>query len=83
MSAEHDKQPEHEPKTVTVYFNGRAREIPKKDTITFEEAVAYAFENPPSGDGVQFSVQYSRGHGHGLELRPAGPGPGPGLASRG
>jgi hypothetical protein len=46
-----------------VYFNGRPKEIPKKDTISFEEAVAYAFDSPPTGDGVQFSVQYSRGHG--------------------
>lgn len=68
MSTESHEKVQHEPKTVTVYFNGRAKEIPKKDTITFEEAIAYAFDNPPSGDGVQFSVQYSRGHGD----KPAG-----------
>ena len=63
MSAESHDQPGKEPKTVTVYFNGRPKEIPKEDALTFDEVVGYAIDNPPSGDGVQFSVQYSRGHG--------------------
>lgn len=63
MSSENHEFAKPEAKTVTVYFNGREKQILKKDTISFEEAVAYAFDTPPSGDGVQFSIQYSRGHG--------------------
>lgn len=63
MSSENHEHAESGTKTVTVYFNGREKQILTKDTISFEEAVAYAFDTPPSGDGIQFSIQYSRGHG--------------------
>lgn len=63
MSSENHEMADPNTQIVTVYFNGREKQIHKKDTIAFEEAVAYAFDTPPSGDGVQFSVQYSRGHG--------------------
>ena len=49
-----------EKKEITVYFNGRPKVMPK-ETITFAEVISYAFEQPPTGDGVQFTVQYSRG----------------------
>lgn len=58
--------PHHEerPKTVTIIVNGRQKTLPKKEELTFEEVVALAFENPPTGDGIQYTVQYTRGHGH-------------------
>lgn len=55
-------------KTVTIIVNGRAKTVPKNEEITFDQVVALAFPNPPTGDGVQFTVQYTRGHGH----KPAG-----------
>jgi hypothetical protein len=55
---EHSK---HEEKSITIYVNGRAKALPKNDEVSFEEIIRLAFENPPSGDGVQFTVQYSRG----------------------
>lgn len=58
MSNEHaDKAP----KEVTVVFNGRSKTI-AKERLTFDDVIAYAFETPPSGDGVQFTIQYTRGH---------------------
>lgn len=57
-----------EAKTVTIIVNGRAKTWPKNAEITFEQVVALAFPDPPSGDGVQFTVQYTRGHGN----KPAG-----------
>jgi hypothetical protein len=63
---EHGKA--EEPKTVTIIVNGRPKTWPKNEDITFEQVVALAFPNPPSGDGVQFTVQYTRGHGN----KPAG-----------
>jgi len=44
--------------------NGRPKTVPKNEEIAFEQVVALAFPNPPTGDGVQFTVQYTRGGGH-------------------
>ncbi|WP_321812500.1 MULTISPECIES: multiubiquitin domain-containing protein [unclassified Burkholderia] len=48
-------------KQVTIYVNGTPKVV-QKQRLTFDEIVALAFDNPPTGDGVQFTVQYSRGH---------------------
>jgi hypothetical protein len=56
-----------EPKTVTIVVNGRAKVVPK-DELTYEDLVRLAFENPPTGADVQFTVQYTRGQGS----KPAG-----------
>ena len=61
-------QREERPKTVTIVVNGRPREVPKNDDLTFEEVISLAFPNPPTGDGIQYTVQYTRGHGN----KPAG-----------
>jgi hypothetical protein len=57
-----------ETKTVTIVVNGRPNTWPKNQEISFDQVVALAFPNPPTGDGVQFTVQYTRGEGN----RPAG-----------
>jgi hypothetical protein len=51
----------HPDKQVTIYINGTPKAV-QKGRITFEEIVALSFDNQPAGDGVQFTVQYSRGH---------------------
>jgi len=49
-------------KTVTVFING-TRTVLEKERITYEELVALAFNNaPPTGDTVQITVQYTKGH---------------------
>lgn len=48
-------------KEITIVINGTAKTI-RKGHLTFDEVIALAFDNPPTGDGVQFTVQYSRGH---------------------
>ena len=63
---EHGKA--EEVKTVTIIVNGRAKTVPKNEEITFDQVVALAFPTPPTGDGVQFTVQYTRGQGN----KPAG-----------
>lgn len=55
-----DKQTDHK-KEVTVIFNGRAKKVPK-ETLTFDEVVAYAFDVPPTGENVQITIQYTKGH---------------------
>jgi hypothetical protein len=59
MSSDKDKPNGH--KDVTIYINGTAKTV-KKERLSFEELVALAFDPVPSGDGVQFTIQYSRGH---------------------
>ncbi len=48
------------PRLATIIVNGRQKRVPLAP-ISFEAVVALAFENPPTGDGVQFTVQYTRG----------------------
>jgi len=59
-----DHGPGHDPQTVTIVVNGRPKTVPKNDDLTFEEVVALAFPNPPTGDGIQYTVQYTRGQGN-------------------
>lgn len=49
-------------KDVTVYFNGRIKQLDKNTEITFNDAIAHAFAQPPTGDNLQFTVQYTKGH---------------------
>lgn len=58
----------HEPDTVTIIINGRAKTVPKNAELSFWDVVKLAFENPQTGDGIQYTVQYTRGHGN----KPAG-----------
>ncbi len=54
-----DGHKEH--KEITIVING-TEAVTKKEYLTFEDVIALAFDNPPAGDGVQFTMQYSRGH---------------------
>ncbi len=54
-------------KDITIIVNGRPRKV-KGPNVSFDEVVALAFPNPPTGEGVQFTVQYTRGPSH----RPTG-----------
>lgn len=63
-----DASGKHDDKTVTIIVNGRQKEWPQNTEITYEQVINLAFNPPPSGEGVQISVQYSRGHGN----KPAG-----------
>jgi hypothetical protein len=58
----------HEPDTVTVVVNGKPRQIQKKATLSFWDVVKLAFDNPQTGDGIQYTIQYTRGEGN----KPAG-----------
>lgn len=48
-------------KEITIVINGTVHVI-QKEHLTFEDVIALAFDNPPTGDGVQFTMQFSRGH---------------------
>ncbi len=55
-------------KTVSIVVNGRLRTVPKNAELSYEELVRLAFDNPPTGDDVQFTIQFMRGNGN----KPAG-----------
>jgi hypothetical protein len=47
---------------VTVVVNGQERVV-QKDELTFDEVVRLAFDNPPTGQNVIFTITYRRGRG--------------------
>jgi hypothetical protein len=55
---------DHEPDTVTIVVNGRAKTVLKNAILSYWDVVKLAFENPPTGDAIQYTVQYTRGQGN-------------------
>lgn len=51
-----------EDKDLTIVVNGREKVVSSKE-LPFIEVVALAFENPPTGPNIVFTVTYRRGHG--------------------
>ncbi len=50
-------------KTITIIVNGRQKVVADKE-ISFAEIVALAFDNPPTGPNIVFTITYRRGHGN-------------------
>lgn len=51
-------------KTVTIIVNGREKEVQKNDDLLFDELVSLAFDDPPTGEFICFTITYRRGHGN-------------------
>jgi hypothetical protein len=49
-------------KATTIIVNGRPKTVTEKE-LTFDELVHLAFETPPTGDNVLFTITYDRAHG--------------------
>ncbi|MFZ1898516.1 multiubiquitin domain-containing protein [Methanoregula sp.] len=56
----HEKKNEHEKKDVTIVVNGRPKHWAEKE-ISYEQVVKLAFENPPPGSDVTYTVSYRKG----------------------
>lgn len=54
---------EKDRKTVTIVVNGREKSVPK-DEVTFNELIELAFDNPPTGPQICFTITYRRGRGN-------------------
>ena len=59
--------PDHGPvktkrRTITVIVNGREKTIDDR-VLTFAEVIELAFDDPPTGPQVMFSITYRRGRG--------------------
>lgn len=59
----------NEPQDVTIIVNGRQRSVPKNNELTVLQVVALAFDTPPTGENVEFTITYRKG---GNEHRPEG-----------
>lgn len=58
-----DKDTGKPKKEHTIIVNGREKVVTTKE-LTFDEVVALAFDNPPSGPYICFTITYRRGHGN-------------------
>jgi hypothetical protein len=50
-------------KTYKVIVNAREKTV-DTDELTFDQVVRLAFDEPPTGENVQITVLYRRGHGN-------------------
>ena len=57
--ADHGRKNSHQKKSFTVIINGRKKTVTDK-TLTFDELVHLAFEDPPSGEFICFTITYRR-----------------------
>lgn len=46
---------------IIIIFNGREKVV-IEEFLTFEDVVRYSFDNPPTGETVDFSIQFTNGH---------------------
>ncbi len=53
----------HHDKEVTIVVNGREKTV-EKGELTFDQLVALAFDNPPTGEFICFTITYRRGQGN-------------------
>jgi len=58
-----DKHEDHgHDKEYTIIVNARPKVVRKKE-LSFAEIVALAFDNPPQGPNIVFTITYRRGEG--------------------
>lgn len=50
-------------KEFTIIVNGRQKVVTSKE-LSFTEVVALAFDNPPTGPNILFTVTYRKGEGN-------------------
>jgi|TARA_R100000501_G_C2599738_1_gene97185 hypothetical protein len=51
-------------KEITIIVNGREKTVEKNDQISSSELVALAFNAPPTGEFICFTITYRKGHGN-------------------
>jgi hypothetical protein len=59
---EHGGPGRHHDKETTIIVNGREKDVTEKE-LSFDQLVALAFTNPPTGANIVFTITYRRGHG--------------------
>ena len=54
---------DHRDKEITIVVNGREKKV-EKGELTFDQLVALAFDDPPTGEFICFTITYRRGQGN-------------------
>lgn len=60
---DHGGQGGQQEKETTIIVNGRERTVTGKE-VTFDQLVALAFDTPPTGENIVFTITFRRGHGN-------------------
>lgn len=60
---EKEDKKEDRKKEVTIIVNGREKAVTTKE-LTFDELVNLAFDDPPTGEFICFTITYRRGQGN-------------------
>lgn len=58
----HGGHDNHHDKDITIVVNGREKIVAGKE-LSFAQLVALAFDTPPTGENIVFTITYRRGHG--------------------
>lgn len=48
---------------IEIIVNGRTKSVEKSE-LSFDDVVKLAFDNPPTGPDVAFTITYHKGHGN-------------------
>ena len=51
-------------KDITIIVNGREKDVAKNEELSFERLVSLAFDDPPTGQNIVFTITYRKGHGN-------------------
>lgn len=51
-------------KLITIIVNGQAKQVNKKEELTYDELIDLAFDPRPTGPNIEFTVTFRRGHGN-------------------
>jgi hypothetical protein len=62
-NGEHGSEGHGQDKAFNIVVNGRQKTVTTKE-LTFAQVVALAFDNPPSGPNIVFTITYRRGEGN-------------------
>lgn len=46
---------------IIIVVNGRQRTVPKNSELTVAQVVALAFDNPPTGENIEFTITFRKG----------------------
>ena len=58
----HGGHDNHHDKDITIVVDGREKIVAGKE-LSFAQLVALAFDTPPTGENIVFTITYRRGHG--------------------
>ena len=51
-------------KEITIIVNGREKTVGIREELTFDKLVSLAFDNPPTGEFIEFTITYRHGAGN-------------------